>query len=185
MVADDAESAAQVRPLLPASPHSVVMVTSRWRLAGLALDGGQFVDVDMLDEASAVELLSRGGGREKVELEPAPARRLVGLCGGLPIALSVAAARLSTRPRWSISRVVGTLADEQRRLSALAIRETSRCGRASTSPTANCPPRSRGCTGCWDCTPGRSSGSASPPRPRTSPRRTPTTWFPTSWTPTW
>jgi len=121
VVADDAESVAQVRPLLPASPHSVLVVTSRWRLAGLALDGAQFVDVDMLDEQSALELLSVVVGRDKVALEPVPAQHLVRLCGGLPIALRVAAARLSTRPRWSISRVVGTLADEQRRLSALAV----------------------------------------------------------------
>jgi tetratricopeptide (TPR) repeat protein len=121
VVADDAESAAQVQPLLPASPHSVLVVTSRWRLAGLALDGAQFLDVDMLDEQSALELLSVVVGRDKVELELAPALQLVRLCGGLPIALRVAAARLSTRPRWSISRVVGTLADEQRRLSALAV----------------------------------------------------------------
>lgn len=119
--ADDAESAAQVRPLLPASPDSVLVVTSRWRLGGLALDGGQLVAVDMLDERSAIKLLSLVIGREKVELEPAPARQLVQLCGGLPIALRVAAARLSTRPRWSISRVVGTLADEQHRLASLAV----------------------------------------------------------------
>lgn len=121
VVADDAESVAQVRPLLPASPLSVLVVTSRWRLAGLALDGAQFVDVDMLDELSALELLSVVVGREKVAQEPAPAQQLVRLCGGLPIALRVAAARLSTRPRWTISRVVGALADEQRRLSALAV----------------------------------------------------------------
>jgi tetratricopeptide (TPR) repeat protein len=121
VVADDAESATQVRPLLPASPRSVLVVTSRWRLAGLALDGALFVDVDMLNEQSALELLSAVVGRDKVALEPAPARQLVRLCGGLPMALRVAAARLSTRPRWSISRVVGTLADEQRRLSALTV----------------------------------------------------------------
>ncbi|MFL6119634.1 ATP-binding protein [Actinophytocola sp.] len=121
VVADDADSVAQVRPLLPASPRSVLVVTSRWRLAGLALDGARFVDIDMLDEQSALELLSLVAGPGKVDLEPTPARQLVRLCGGLPMALRLAAAQLSTRPRWSISRVVGTLADEQHRLSALAI----------------------------------------------------------------
>lgn len=39
----------------------------------------------------------------------------------MPIALCVAAARLSTRPQWPISRLVGVLSDEKRRLSALSI----------------------------------------------------------------
>lgn len=119
--ADDAESAAQVRPLLPSSPDSVVVVTSRWRLGGLAVDGGHILPVDPLDEASAVELLSLAAGREKIDREPGPTRELVQLCGGLPIALRVAAARLSVRPQWSIARVVDTLVDEQRRLASLAV----------------------------------------------------------------
>lgn len=121
VLADDADSAAQVRPLLPASAASVLVVTSRWRLGGLALDGARLVDIGALDERSAVELLSAVLGRDKVDLEPAPARQLVEICGGLPIALRVAAARLTARPRWSISRVVSTLADQRSRLSSLAV----------------------------------------------------------------
>jgi tetratricopeptide (TPR) repeat protein len=121
VLADDAESAAQVRPLLPASPDSVVLTTSRHRLAGLALDGGQLVPIDVLDESSAVTLISRVVGEEKVAREPAPTRRLVQLCGGLPIALRVAAARLANRPRWSISRIVDALADRQGRLESLTV----------------------------------------------------------------
>jgi tetratricopeptide (TPR) repeat protein len=119
--ADNADSAAQVRPLLPASPGSVLIVTSRWRLGGLALHGARFVEIGALDEESAVELLVAVLGKDKVDLEPAPVRQLVELCGGLPIALRVAAARLSIRPRWSISRLVSTLADQQSRLSALTV----------------------------------------------------------------
>jgi len=119
--ADDAESAAQVRPLLPASSDSMLVVTSRWRLGGLALDGSTFVAVDMLDESSAIQLLRLVVGQEKVDREPVPARELVRLCGGLPIALRVAAARLTTRPRWSISRIVDTLTSEQHRLASLAV----------------------------------------------------------------
>jgi len=56
-----------------------------------------------------------------VAREPAPTRQLAELCGRLPIALSVAAARLTTRPRWAISRVVAVLDDDQRRLASLAV----------------------------------------------------------------
>jgi tetratricopeptide (TPR) repeat protein len=119
--ADDAESAAQVRPLLPASPTSALVITSRSRLTGLALDGGRFVAVGVLDESAAIELLCLVVGQDKVDREPAPARELVRLCGGLPIALRVAAARLSSRPRWSISRVVSTLTSERHRLASLTV----------------------------------------------------------------
>ncbi|MBB1159583.1 MULTISPECIES: tetratricopeptide repeat protein [Amycolatopsis] len=121
VLADDADSAAQVRPLVPASPHSVVVVTSRWRLGALAMDGARVLLVEPLSSVSALELLRRAIGIDRVKTEPEPAQQLVELCGGLPIAVCVAAARLSTRPRWPISRLVGALADERRRLSALAV----------------------------------------------------------------
>lgn len=121
VLADDADSAAQVRPLLPASPDSIVLVTSRWRLGALAMDGARVLVVDPLDEAAGLELLERTVGTGRVTTEPERARELVALCGGMPIALCVAAARLSTRPQWPISRLVGVLSDEKRRLSALSI----------------------------------------------------------------
>ena len=54
VIADNASSEAQVRPLLPgAGPHKVV-VTSRHTLAGL---GARLVDVTVLDDDAAVDLL--------------------------------------------------------------------------------------------------------------------------------
>lgn len=121
VLADDAESAAQVRPLLPASSQSALIVTSRWRLGGLALDGARFVEVGALNESTAIQLLTAVLGKDKVDREPASVQQLVQLCGGLPIALRVAAARLSVRPRSSISRIVNTLTDQRSRLSSLAV----------------------------------------------------------------
>ncbi|RSM76443.1 hypothetical protein DL991_24830 [Amycolatopsis sp. WAC 01375] len=121
VLADDADSAAQVRPLLPASPASVVVVTSRWRLGALAMDGARALVVSPLDEDAGLRLLERTVGTQRVTTEPERARELVSLCGGMPIALCVAAARLSTRPQWPISRLVGVLSDEKRRLSGLKI----------------------------------------------------------------
>jgi len=121
VLADDADSAAQVRPLLPASPDSVVVVTSRWRLGALAMDGARVLVIDPLDEAAGLRLLERTVGTHRVTTEPERARELVALCGGMPIALCVAAARLSTRPQWPISHLVGALSDEKRRLEALSI----------------------------------------------------------------
>ncbi|MER6664935.1 tetratricopeptide repeat protein [Amycolatopsis japonica] len=121
VLADDADSAAQVRPLLPASPDSVVVVTSRWRLGALTMDGARVLVVDPLDEAAGLRLLERTVGTHRVTTEPERARELVALCGGMPIALCVAAARLSTRPQWPISHLVGALSDEKRRLEGLSI----------------------------------------------------------------
>ncbi|WP_158841938.1 tetratricopeptide repeat protein [Saccharothrix deserti] len=118
LLLDNAISAAQVRPLLPTSARSAVVVTSRWRLGGLAVDGARFVEVGSFDEDSSVELLERAVG-SRVTSEPDAARELAHLCAGLPIALSVIGARLSTRPRRSLSKEVGSLRAE--RLATLAL----------------------------------------------------------------
>ncbi len=121
VLADDADTAAQARPLLPASPDSVVIVTSRWRLGGLALDGARIVVVDPLDERAAWHLLSATAGRERVTVEPGSARQLVRFCAGLPIALCVVAARIATRPQQPLSRLVEALSDERRRIAELGV----------------------------------------------------------------
>ncbi|MFD5248347.1 tetratricopeptide repeat protein [Amycolatopsis sp. NPDC058340] len=116
---DDAASTAQVTPLLPASPTSAVIVTSRRRLGGLVAYGGVTVAVDVVTPDVSVELLGRAVGRERVDAEPESARSLADLCGGMPIAVHLAAARLVTRPHWPLARVAAELADERRRLRAL------------------------------------------------------------------
>jgi tetratricopeptide (TPR) repeat protein len=89
-----------------------VVVTSRWRLSGLAVDGARFVEVESFDEDSSLELLERAVGT-RVATEPDAARELAHLCAGLPIALSVVGARLSTHPRRSLSKEVGSLRAER------------------------------------------------------------------------
>ncbi|CCH30314.1 tetratricopeptide repeat protein [Actinosynnema sp. NPDC047251] len=118
LLLDNAVSAAQVRSLLPTSTRSAVLATSRWRLGGLAVDGARFVEVESFDVDSSLELLERAVGR-RVASEPDAARELAHLCGGLPIALSVVGARLSTHPRRTLSGEVGSLRTE--RLAKLAL----------------------------------------------------------------
>ncbi|MBP2320113.1 tetratricopeptide (TPR) repeat protein [Kibdelosporangium banguiense] len=117
---DNAYSAAQVRALLPAPPDSAVIVTSRSRLIGLVPHGGQLVEVGPLPTPDAVQLLASTVGRARVTQERERAEQLVDMCGGLPIAVCVAAARLATRPRLSVGRVAAELADERRRLAGLS-----------------------------------------------------------------
>lgn len=119
-VLDNASSAAQVRALLPASAECMVVVTSRARLEDLHSDGARFVDVVPLGPSHAVELLVRSVGGERSAGEGAQLSELASLCSGLPIALSVAGARLASRPRWAVARVVGELRDEHQRLARLS-----------------------------------------------------------------
>ncbi|MDG4796291.1 tetratricopeptide repeat protein [Micromonospora sp. WMMD1082] len=120
---DDAVSAAQVRPLLPTSSSCVVVVTTRWRLAGLVTDGARFLAVEPLSEPVAIELLTRAVGADRTASDPASTSSLVRLCAGFPIALAVTGARLATRPRWPIRRLVNELAEEHRRLRGLGGQE--------------------------------------------------------------
>jgi hypothetical protein len=79
---DNAASAAQVRALLPGpgpradpssqavSEHddrpSMVLVTSRWRLVGLATEGAHFIGVGPLEEAFAAALFARMVGADRI-----------------------------------------------------------------------------------------------------------------------
>ncbi|MGZ3145705.1 ATP-binding protein [Lentzea chajnantorensis] len=107
---DNAASAAQVRPLLPAA--GTVVVTSRWRLTPLGLDGARFVEVEPLGLTDSVRLLDTIIKDGRTAAEPDAAGELARLCGGLPVALSVVGARLSTRPRRSLGRELCELRDD-------------------------------------------------------------------------
>ena len=123
VVLDDALTAAQVYPLLPPSAGSVAVVTSRWRLGGLAVYGARVVQLDRLDSDAALELLSRTLGDDRALSDPHAARELVDLCAKVPLAVCVAGARLAARSRWPISEMVQALAQERRRLAALAMED--------------------------------------------------------------
>jgi tetratricopeptide (TPR) repeat protein len=116
---DNATSADQVRMLLPASPSGVTLVTSRSRLGSLIAEGARFIAVDRLRERAGVDLLARAVGGSRVRAEPQSARDVVALCGGLPIALCVTAARLVSHPNWTVQKVVDDLVDKRRRLDRL------------------------------------------------------------------
>ncbi len=122
---DDARDADQVRPLLPGSPGAVVVVTSRRRLDGLVVrSGARALPLETLPTESAVELLDRAGVPGRAAAEPAAARLLAHLCGGLPLALRIAAARLAANPGRAVGELVGELTDERNRLHGLEIDES-------------------------------------------------------------
>jgi DNA-binding SARP family transcriptional activator/tetratricopeptide (TPR) repeat protein len=114
VVLDDVTTEQDVVPLLPGSSTCPVIVTSRRQLTGLT--GAHWVHVDVFETVKSLELLAKVVGPERVGAEQDDAVELVNLCGGLPLALRIAAARLASRPRWRISGLVRRLADEASRL---------------------------------------------------------------------
>jgi DNA-binding SARP family transcriptional activator len=118
VVLDNARDAEQVRPLLPASPTTFAVVTSRNSLTGLvAADGAHPVTLDLLPPDEARELLARRlPGR--VLGEPAAVDAIVAACARLPLALSITAAR-ARQSSFPLAHLAGELADATGRLGAL------------------------------------------------------------------
>lgn len=111
VVLDNAGSAEQVRPLLPASPGTVVVVTSRHRLGGLvARDGAVHIALDVLARDEATALLRGLLGRGRVDAEPDATGELAELCGFLPLALRIAAANLILHTHQTIAGHAAELA---------------------------------------------------------------------------
>lgn len=116
---DNAASADQVRPLLPGSPTCYVLVTSRNRLGDLvAGDGAHALPLDLLQPDEARALLSRTLGADRVDDDEHAVDELIRLCGSLPLALRVAAARLAGDPALRTADLVAEMT-EGNRLEAL------------------------------------------------------------------
>ncbi|MEU6120585.1 NB-ARC domain-containing protein, partial [Streptomyces sp. NPDC047123] len=125
VVLDNVRASGQVRELLPGGAQCVTVVTSRYRLRGLiASDAARPVPVDVLEPADGTALLAAVLGKERVLAEEVAARRVAELCGGLPLALRVAAARLADQPDCSLSAMAAELSDESRRLGLLDVEDT-------------------------------------------------------------
>jgi DNA-binding SARP family transcriptional activator/tetratricopeptide (TPR) repeat protein len=111
VVADDAASAAQIRPLLPGTAGCALLVTSRSHLEDM--DGAELIPLDAMSGPDAAALLTRLVGEDRVAAEQDAAASLIRSCGALPLALRIAGAKLAARPLWSLALMA-------RRLTGLA-----------------------------------------------------------------
>jgi hypothetical protein len=117
---DNAHDAEQVRPLLPAASGSLAIATSRSELAGLAaVDGARLLNLDVLTEAEASQLLAGRLGADLIAAEPEAAAELSALCARLPLALAIAAARIGLSAGPALSQLVVELRDARTRLDSL------------------------------------------------------------------
>ncbi len=118
---DNARDAEQVRPLLPGSPDSMALVTSRSDLASLvAAEGAQLISLNAFDADQARLLLARRLGPDRMDTEPAAVDAIIATCAGLPLALAIVAARVVTRPALPLSAFAAELTDEGNLLDVLS-----------------------------------------------------------------
>ena len=120
IVLDNARNGAQVRPLLPGAPGSLVVVTSRNELTGLvAAEGAVPLTLDVLGDAEAHEMLARRLGQARVAAEPGAADEIIAACARLPLALGIAVGRAAGRPKRPLTELAAELHDARGRLDAL------------------------------------------------------------------
>jgi DNA-binding SARP family transcriptional activator len=104
---DDVLDADQVAPLIPVAAGSVILVTSRRRL--LHLPGARHITIEALSDIAAIRLLTRVTGR-RFPNQARDLQRFAARCGGLPLAVAVAAAYLRAHPAWSLADLADRLA---------------------------------------------------------------------------
>ncbi|MDM4718188.1 BTAD domain-containing putative transcriptional regulator [Micromonospora sp. WMMA1363] len=107
VVLDDAATASQIAPLVPATPESAVVVTSRWGLQ--VLPGIQVTKLDVMTIGEAVALLGAMVGASRVDAEPGEAERIADRCGYLPLALRCVGARLAAAPTWPLRKITALI----------------------------------------------------------------------------
>lgn len=118
LMLDNARDEAQVRPLLPSSGRTLVVVTSRRVLTGL--DDVHRLHLGRLTPAESAAFLAALVGDHRATDDPEAVDEVARLCGHLPLALRVAGNLLATRTGWSVRRLADRLAHEERRLDALS-----------------------------------------------------------------
>jgi len=117
LLLDDAASHEQIRPLLPGTTGSLVLITSRRRLT--ALDDAAVISLDTLPPSEAAELLARLAGRAELASGAGQVGELVRLCGYLPLAIGMLARQLRHHPAWTVAGMAAELAAARDRLAMM------------------------------------------------------------------
>jgi tetratricopeptide (TPR) repeat protein len=120
LILDNAAGREQIEPLLPGAPGCLVLVTSRRRLTGLtAHHAAENLALDNLPPDQAAALFATMSGRCATGRDGDAIGQIVSLCGYLPLAICLLAARLRPERRWQVGDLVRELARSKDRLAAL------------------------------------------------------------------
>jgi tetratricopeptide (TPR) repeat protein/transcriptional regulator with XRE-family HTH domain len=117
LVLDDAADSEQVRPLLPGTGGSLVLVTSRRHLS--ALEDAGAISLDTLPPAEAADLLVRLAARPGLSSDDTAVREMTRLCGYLPLAIGMLARQLHHHPSWAPGDLSADLAAARDRLELM------------------------------------------------------------------
>jgi len=94
VVIDNVRDSQHARPLLPGTPGSAAIVTSRDALTGLIVQQGALpIALDLLSRVEAQIMLEQRIGAERVAVEPAAVDEIIDFCAGVPLALAIFSAR--------------------------------------------------------------------------------------------
>ena len=117
LLLDDAVGHEQVRPLLPGTAGSLVLVTSRRRLT--ALDDAMVISLDTLSPEESAALLARLAARSGLRAGDAAVGKITGLCGYLPLAIGMLARQMRHHPAWTPGELAADLAAARDRLALM------------------------------------------------------------------
>jgi class 3 adenylate cyclase/tetratricopeptide (TPR) repeat protein len=123
LILDDAADSEQVRPLLPGTGGSLVLVTSRRHLT--ALDDATTISLDTLPPEEAAGLLARLAARPQISPDDPAVAELTRLCGYLPLAIGMVARQLHHHPAWTPAGQAAELAAAVDRLEVIAAENLS------------------------------------------------------------
>ncbi|NUK22770.1 hypothetical protein [Streptomyces lunaelactis] len=158
LVADNASTAAQVEPLIPARREHRVLVTSRHILTALQarqLSLGELAP-DPARELICDRLTLARPDDPRPSLAPEALDEVVRHCGRLPLALEIAAARLTGDPGFSPAALAAELEDARGRREPCATTTAATrwlCGPPLKAPTAAWTPNKPFSSGCWPSIP--------------------------------
>jgi len=120
VILDNAGDDEQVRPLLPGDPTVLTVVTSRTRLTSLvAVHGAHPLTLDLLSQPQARDLMTDRLGHDRAAHAPEAVDEIINSCAGLPLALTIVAARAATYPNLTLAVMAAELRDSAARLDAL------------------------------------------------------------------
>src|SRR5689334_21571793 len=108
LLLDNVSEARQAAPILPETPGTAVIVTSRTTLA--SLDGADRLRLDPLPDPEGLRLFERIVGAEVVRRDRPSTLTIIKLLAGLPLAIRIAAAHLLMK-RASPARYLSELQD--------------------------------------------------------------------------
>ncbi|MEU0529229.1 tetratricopeptide repeat protein [Amycolatopsis tolypomycina] len=129
IVLDNARNSKQIEAVLPSTPRTLVLVTSRRRMPRLTLaHDTRHLALDVLHTDAAAQLVANTVGEDRAKAEADSVLRLVNLCGALPLALTIVGQRIVDQHDKSIRQHVRELTDRGHRLQLLALDEDDTIG---------------------------------------------------------